>query len=119
MGTAYSLYGRKKHNEQYIHLQDLDKQYMEVFKHNVVAYALDRKHTDMKSIYIYNSQLRLGKAHVKGNFLELTFYSSAYAEQWDVSFEKLENLPWLFRNFNHSFKPVQTDFSYMRVYRKN
>ena len=119
MGGAYSLYGRKKHNEQYIHLQDLDDQYMQIFKHNVVAYSLDKKHTDMKSLYLYKGQLRIGKAHLKGNYLELTFQSAAYAQQWDSAFEQVDDVPWLFRNFNHSFKPIQTDFSYIRVYRKN
>jgi len=119
MGGEFSLYGRKKNNEQYIHLQDLGEQYMQVFKHNVVAYALDRKHTDLKSLYLYRGQLRLGKALMKGQYLELTFQSAANSSLWDSAFEQVDDLPWLFRNFNHSFKPVQTDFSYMRVYRKN
>tara|TARA_B110000977_G_scaffold75732_1_gene102237 strand:- start:912 stop:1271 length:360 start_codon:yes stop_codon:yes gene_type:complete len=119
MGGSYSLYGRRKDNEKYVFLQDLDKQYMQVFKHNVVAYATDKKHELMKSLYIYKGQLRLGKAYVKGNFLELTFQSAAYAEEWDVSFEQVDDVPWLFRNFVSHFKPVQTDFLYMRVYRKN
>lgn len=119
MGGSHSLYGRKKHNEQYIHLQDLNDQYMQVFKHNVVAYAQDKKHTDMKSLYLYSGQLRLGKALMKGQYLELTFQNSAYAEEWDMSFEQVDNIPWLFRNFNHSFKPINTDYDYIRVYRKN
>ena len=119
MGGSHSLYGRKKHNEQYIHLLDLDDKYMICFKHNVVAYAQDKKHTDMKSLYLYKGQLRLGKAYVKGNYLELTFQSAAYAAEWDAAFEQVDEIPWLFRNFTHSFKPVHTDFTYMRVYRKN
>ena len=119
MGGTFSIYGRKKHNEQYIHLQDLDEQYMRVFKHNAVAYATDRKHTDLKSLYLYKGQLRLAKAYVKGNYLELTFQSAAYASEWDSAWEEVSDVPWLFRNFVSNFKSVQTDFSYMRVYRKN
>ena len=119
MGGSHSLYGRKKHNEQYIHLQDLDDEYMQVFKHNVVAYALDKKHTDLKSLYLYKGQLRLGKALMKTNYLELTFQNSTCAQDWDSAFEEVDNVPWLFRSFTHSFKPVQTDYDYMRVYRKN
>mgnify|MGYP006089597741 CR=1 FL=1 len=119
MGGSYSLYGRRKDNEKYVHLMDLDDQYMQVFKHNAVAYATDKKHELMKALYLYNSQLRLGKALMKGQYLELTFQSAAYAEQWDSAWEEVSDVPWLFRNFTSSFKPIQTDFSYMRVYRKN
>lgn len=119
MGSGYSLYGRRKDNEKYVFLQDLDDKYMVCFKHNAVAYAQDKKHELMKSLYLYKGQLRLGKALMKGQYLELTFYSSDYAAQWDVSFEQVDDIPWLFRNFTSSFKAVQTDFSYMRVYRRN
>ena len=119
MGGSYSLYGRRKDNEQYVFLQDLDEQYMQVFKHNAVAYATDRKHELMKAIYLYKGQLRLGKALMKGNYLEMTFQNSAYASEWDSAFEQVDDIPWLFRNFVSHFKPVQTDYDYMRVYRKN
>ena len=33
----------------------------------------------MKAIYLYKGQLRLGKALMKGKYLELTFPESAYA----------------------------------------
>ena len=98
---------------------DLDDQYMVCFKHNSIAYATDRKHELMKAIYLYHGYLRIAKAYVKGGYLELTFQSSAYAEEWDVSFEQVHDIPWLFRNFVSNFKPVQTDYEYIRVYRKN
>jgi hypothetical protein len=119
MGGSYSLYGRRKDTEKYVFLQDLDDNYMQVFKHNAVAYAQDKKHELMKAIYLYHGQLRLGKAYVKGNFFELTFQSAAYAAQWDSAWEEVSDVPWLFRNFTSNFKPVQTDYDYMRVYRKN
>lgn len=119
MGGAYSLYGRKKDTEKYVHLQDLDDQYMQIFKHNAIAYATDKKHTDMKSLYLYKGYLRIGKAYVKSNYLELTFQTASHAEEWDIAYEQVDNVPWLFRNFSHSFKSVQTDYNYMRVYRKN
>ena len=119
MGSSYSLYGRRKDNEKYVHLMDLDDQFMVCFKHNAVAYALDSKHELMKAIYLYHGYLRLGKALIKGQYLELTFQSAAYAEQWDSAWEQVHEIPWLFRNFVSNFKPVQTDYDYMRVYRKN
>ena len=119
MGGSYSLYGRRKDNEKYVFLQDLDDQYMVCFKHNAIAYATDKKHELMKSLYLYHGYLRIGKALMKGNYLELTFQSAAYAEQWDSAFEEVSDVPWLFRSFTSSFKPVHTDYNYQRVYRKN
>ena len=119
MGTSYSLYGRRKDNEKYVHLQDLDAQYMQIFKHNAIAYATDRKHADLKSLYLYKGQLRLSKALIRGNYLELTFQNSSYAAEWDSAWEDVSDVPWLFRNFVSNFKSVQTDYDYMRVYRKN
>ena len=119
MGGAFSLYGRRKDTEKYVFLQDLNDQYMQVFKHNAIAYATDKKHELMKSLYLYRGQLRLGKALMKGQYLELTFQNSAYAEQWDSAFEQVADIPWLFRNFVSNFKPIHTDYSYQRVYRKN
>ena len=92
---------------------------MHVFKNNVVAYAQDKKHTDMKSLYLYKGQLRIGKAYIKQHYLQLTFQSAVYAQQWDIAYEQVDDVPWLFRNFSHCFKLVHTDYDYMRVYRKN
>tara|TARA_Y100001937_G_C6869586_1_gene219987 strand:- start:17 stop:376 length:360 start_codon:yes stop_codon:yes gene_type:complete len=119
MGGRYSLYGRKKDTEKYIFLQDLEEKPMQLFKHNTVAYALDKKHTDLKSLYLYKGYMRVGKAYIKGQYLELTFQTSALAERWDTCEERIGDVPWLFRTFTHSFKPVNTDYAYMRVYRKN
>ncbi len=119
MGNTYSLYGRKKDTEKYVHLQYLDDKYMQIFKHNAIAYATDKKHELMKSLYLYRGYLRLGKAYIKGQYLELTFQSAAYAKEWDTAFEQVEDVPWLFRNFVSNFKPINTDYTYKRVYQRN
>jgi len=119
MGGTYSLYGRKKDTEKYLHLEDLEEKYMQTFKHNVAAYALDKKHTDMKSLYLYRGYMRVGKAYIKSKYLELTFQTAAYANEWDLCEEQVDDVPWLFRNFSQSYKPVNTDYVYMRVYQRN
>ena len=118
MGGEYSLYGRKKDTDRYVHLQDFEKEEMDLFKHNVVAYVLDKKHTDMKSLYLYRGYMRVAKALVRSQYLELTFSSSGFASAWDTSEERLDTIPWLFRTFNKKWKPVHTEYSYMRVYQK-
>ena len=118
MGGTYSLYGRKKDSEKYVLIQELEEHQMNLFKHNVVAYVQDKKNTDMKSLYLYKGYLRLAKAYAKGKYLELTFYSSAFAKEWDTCEEKVDDVPWLFRDFSRFWKPVNTDYEYMRVYQK-
>ena len=82
MGGTYSLYGRRKDNDKYEFLQELEEHQMDIFKHNVVAYALDKKHLGMKSLYLYKGYMRLAKAIVKTQYLEMTFTRS-FAAEWD------------------------------------
>ena len=73
---------------------------------------------DKKSLYLYRGYLRHAKAIVRGNYLEITFISNEAANDWDSSEEKLCEIPWLFRDFAHAWKPVSVEYSYMRVYQK-
>lgn len=116
MGGGYSLYGRFKDTERYMMIRELDHNYMDMFKHHVVSYAMDKKHVDMKSLYLYKGYFRMGKALVRGNYLELTFSATAFAEEWDSSEERLCDVAWLFRDFARRWKPVHVEYSYMRVY---
>lgn len=118
MGGTYSLYGRKKINDTYVFIEsNLEKPFSK-FKHHVVSYTMDRKNTNLKSIYLYNGYFREAKAIVKNGYLEITFYSSKIAEKWDTSEEEIHEVAWLFRDFSRAWKPVHTDYSYMRVYQK-
>ena len=118
MGGTFSLYGRKKNNDSYILiLNNLEKPF-NAFKHHVVAYAMDKKHTNLKSIYLYHGYFREAKAIVHNGYLEITFYSSKIAEKWDTAEEELNDIAWLFRDFTRAWKPVHTDFAYKRVYQK-
>ena len=119
MGGSYSLYGRQKNNDAYILIEDNLKSPFTSFKHHVVSYTMDKKHTDLKSLYIYRGYFREAKAIVKNGYLEITFHSSKIAEKWDTAEEDLHDIAWLFRDFLRQWKPVNTDYSYMRVYQKN
>jgi len=115
LSAEMRLYGRRKDNEKYV---DLGKTSMCGFKHAVCAYAMDRKHTDMKSIYVYDGVSRAGKAHLRGVYLELTFDSLERANDWDTSEERVDDVAWLFRRFDQTWNPVQTDAGYKRVYKR-
>lgn len=118
MGGTYSLYGRKKINDAYILMEDNLEKPFDTFKHHVVSYTMDKKNTNLKSIYLYRGYLREAKAIVKNGYLEITFYSSKVAQKWDSAEEEIHEVAWLFRDFNRTWKPVHTDYSYMRVYQK-
>lgn len=118
MGGSYSLYGRKKNNDAYILMEDNLEKPFDTFKHHVISYTMDKKNTNLKSIYLYRGYLREAKAIVKNGYLEITFQSNKVAEKWDTAEEELHEVAWLFRDFIRSWKPVHTDYSYMRVYQK-
>ena len=118
MGGSYSLYGRKKNNDAYILMEENLEKPFDTFKHHVISYTMDKKHTDLKSIYLYHGYLREAKAIVKNGYLEITFQSNKIAEKWDAAEEEVHEVPWLFRDFIRTWKPVHTDYSYMRVYQK-
>ena len=112
------MYGRQKINDAYILLENNLKSPFISFKHHVVSYAMDKKHTNIKSLYIYRGYLREAKAIVKNGYLEITFHSSKLAEKWDAAEENVQDIAWLFRDFTRQWKSVHTDYSYMRVYQK-
>ena len=105
-------------NDAYVTVEETLDFPMNVFKHHVVAYTMDKKHVELKSLYLYRGYLREAKAIVKNGYLEITFQSARIAELWDSAEEKLDDVPWLFRDFVKMWKPVNTDYSYMRVYQK-
>lgn len=118
MGGTHSLYGRQKNNDAYVVIEHEVKSPFNSFKHHVVSFAMDKKNTHLKSIYLYRGYFREGKAIIKNGYLEITFYSSKIAERWDSAEEDLQEIAWLFRDFTAAWKPVNTDYSYMRVYQK-
>ena len=118
MGGSHCIYARLKDTERYVLVSEVPRGSMDSFKHHVVAYTMDRKHQNKKSLYLYKGYLRLAKAIVRGKYLEITFNSTEAASGWDISEEKLCEIPWLFRDFDRAWKPVSVEYSYMRVYQK-
>ena len=125
MGTSFSLYGRRKDTEGYVLIySNLRGNAMARFKHEVYGYVLDKLHTDMKSLYLYNGYTRVARAIVPAgtNYLELTFASMDEAKQWDAAEEQLDGVnvevPWLYRNFAHSWNHIACDSEQKRVYQR-
>lgn len=125
MGTTPSIQGRCKRNEKYQTIYDkLQGNVMARFKHEAYAYALERTHTDYKTIYMYRGYFRIAKADTPlgTNYFELTFASKEDAEEWDNASEQIENvhveIPWLYRDFSIKWKPIACDDMCKRIYSK-
>ena len=112
--------GRLKHNDVYTTIYDkLQGVDMPRFKHEVYAYAVDKKHQKMKSLYLYSGYSRIAKAIVttsNNTHLEVVFASSCHAEEWDSVNMPIE-IPWIERDFDKNWKPVTKEIC-TRVYQK-
>ena len=93
MGNTYSylventfyIYSRTKEDDKYKLISTLDESAnpMSRFKHEVYAYALKRKHTNEKSLYLYCGYARVVKCIYSLDqevpYITLTFGSEQYA----------------------------------------
>tara|TARA_B110000261_G_scaffold75831_1_gene87767 strand:- start:123 stop:527 length:405 start_codon:yes stop_codon:yes gene_type:complete len=125
LGLAHTntIYGRLKINDKYNSIYEtLEGNVMARFKHEAYAYALEKSHTNFKSVYLYNGYTRIAKAHMPNGtkYLELIFYSNSVANEWDRSSEQIDNvhveIPWLYRDFNKKWHPVATDDLQKRIF---
>tara|TARA_B100001540_G_scaffold308476_1_gene323220 strand:- start:179 stop:568 length:390 start_codon:yes stop_codon:yes gene_type:complete len=125
MGSSFSVYGRRKDTERYQMIYNqLRGNPMARFKHEVYGYVLDKLHTDMKSLYLYNGYTRVARAVVPAgtHYLELTFLSLHDAKAWDAAEEQLDGVdvevPWLYRHFAQSWNHIACDSEQKRVYQR-
>lgn len=123
MGQSHTIHGRLKINDKYNSIYDtLEGNVLARFKHESFAYALEKSHTDYKSIYLYNGYTRTAKAHMPAGtkYLEIIFCSVDVAKEWDRASEQIENvhveIPWLYRDFQKKWHPVATDDLKKRIY---
>ena len=79
---------------------------MSRFKHEVYAYALKKRYTDMKSLYLYWGPNRVAKAIMNKDdllYLNLEFSSEQTASDWDQCQEQIQkvyvDISWLEKQF--------------------
>ena len=134
MGTAYSyllentfyIYSRKKKDDSYQLLLTLEDgtNPMSRFKHEVYAYALKKKHTSAKSLYLYCGYARVAKCiyslESEIPYITITFGSSEYAEHFDKCREQIPKLnrdmSWLQSKFTKSWVFQHHENSVIRKY---
>ena len=134
MGNSYSylventfyIYSRTKEDDSYKLLSTLEDTAnpMSRFKHEVYAYALKRKHTSEKSLYLYCGYARVAKCIYSLDqevpYVTLTFGSEQYAEHFDKCREQIpkvyKDMNWLQTVFTKSWVFQHHENSLIRKY---
>lgn len=109
--SEFYIYSRLTEGEKYELKEELKEgNPMSRFKHEVYAYALQKKHMEVKSLYLYCGYSRVAKAIVEGDevkYLNVTFCSDEAAKEWDECQEQMDkvyvDVIWLERPFLNSW----------------
>lgn len=134
MGASYSyltenifyIYSRKKSNDKYELLYTIDERSnpLSRFKHEIFAYALQKKHEEEKSLYLYCGYARVAKCirMIKDEvpYIHLTFAGSEYADMFDRAREQIpcvqKDMTWLLPVFSKSWVFQHDDSDLVRIY---
>lgn len=109
--TDFFIYSRNKSNDKYELKEELKEgNPMSRFKHEVYAYAIQKKYQSEKSMYLYCGYSRVAKACIEGDdvqYLVVTFCSDEAAKEWDECQEQMDkvyvDVIWLERPFLNSW----------------
>ena len=134
MGGTYSyltenkfyIYSRSLDNDKYKLLFTIDdfSNPLSRFKHEVFAYALKKKHTEEKSLYLYCGYARVAKCirilKDEVPYIELTFAGGEYADMFDKCREQIphvnKDMSWLESLFGKSWVFFHHDNPNVRLY---
>jgi len=105
MGATYSyltdstfiIYSRQKETDQYKALFEITEgNPLSRFKHEVYAYALQKNHTEEKSLYLYCGYSRVAKCirEIENEvpYVIIEFSAPEHAERWDTCREQIPNV---------------------------
>ena len=125
INTDFYVYGRIKETDSYKLLAEIkDGNPMSRFKHEVYAYALKKRHTDIKSLYLYCGYTRVAKAiMVEVNdllYLDVSFMAAENADEWDQCQEQIPqvyvDIKWLENSFLNSWVILSEEDKCIRKY---
>jgi hypothetical protein len=120
----FYVYGRLKEDDSYsllFHLKEGNP--MSRFKHEVYSYALNKKHTEYKSLYLYCGYARVAKC-IRScvdevHYITVSFNSQEFGEEWDRCREQIPNvyvdMKWLEMQFGKEWSLHVTD-DFCRTY---
>lgn len=125
LSSEFAIYGRNLETNKYELLEELKEgNPMSRFKHETYAYALNKKHKEMKALYLYCGYNRICKCEKKIDqevlYIVITFSTAETAFEWDECQEQIPkvyvDLAWLERTFSQNFVEMNDNDPYMRRY---
>lgn len=125
LSSEFAIYGRLKETDKYDLIEETKEgNPMSRFKHEVYAYALNKKHKDMKTLYLYCGYNRLVKcSRAEENevpYIILEYATADAAIDWDNCQEQIPkvyvDLAWLERTFSQNWVEMADNDVYKRRY---
>eukprot|EP00942_MAST-04A_sp_MAST-4A-sp1_P001178 g1178.t1 len=125
LSSEFAIYGRLNETDKYELIEETKEgNPMSRFKHEVYAYALNKKHQEMKSLYLYcgyNRLVKCSRTEVQEvPYIILEFSTADCAGDWDSCQEQIPkvfvDLAWLERAFSAEYVECQDNDVYKRRY---
>lgn len=125
LSSEFAIYGRNKETDDYILLEEIKEgNPMSRFKHETYAYALRKKHIDLKTLYLYCGYNRMVKCETIEEqeipYILVHFSTADAAIQWDECQEQIPrvyvDLAWLERTFSQQFVEMNDNDAFKRRY---
>lgn len=123
--SEFAIYGRRKDTNRYEMIEEIKEgNPMSRFKHETYAYGLDKKHKEMKALYLYCGYNRICKTEKLINqevlYIIINFSTAITAEEWDSCQEQIPSvyvdLAWLERSFTQQFVEMNDNDPFKRRY---
>lgn len=125
LSSEFAIYGRNEETNKYETIQDsVQGNPMSRFKHETYAYALQKKHTQMKALYLYCGYTRICRVSVEDVsgvlYINLVFASAEAAFEWDACREQIPkvmvDMGWLEHTFSSKYVEMTDNIPYCRRY---
>lgn len=123
--SEFAIYGRFLEDDKYHLIEEVKEgNPMSRFKHETYAFALNKKHKDMKCLYLYCGYNRLVKCsrllEQEVPYIVLEFATAEAGVDWDVCQEQIPkvyvDLAWLERSFSGEYVEMTDNDPYKRRY---
>ena len=123
--TDFAIFGRDKETDLYVLVEEINEgNPMSRFKHETYAYALNKKHMDKKTLYLYCGYNRLVKCsqlvEQEVPYIILEFATAEAGIEWDNCQEQIPkvyvDLAWLERTFSQNYVEMADNDMYKRRY---
>ena len=121
----FAIYGRDKETDSYVLIEEIKEgNPMSRLKHETYAFALNKKHADKKTLYLYCGYNRLVKCsrlvEQEIPYIILEFSTAETGIDWDKCQEQIPkvyvDLAWLERPFSQNYVEMNDNDVYKRRY---